>query len=67
MQRSSEFENVNIIGLMGMATFTDTISQIEKEFCSLQQIYKNHTSVSLFLPVPFKKERKYYVKKEEKE
>ena len=43
MQRSSEFENVNIIGLMGMATFTDTISQIEKEFCSLQQIYKNYT------------------------
>ena len=44
MQRSSEFENVNIIGLMGMATFTDNISQIEKEFCSLQQIYKNHTN-----------------------
>jgi len=44
MQRFSEFENVNIIGLMGMATFTDNISQIEKEFCSLQQIYKNHTN-----------------------
>ena len=44
MQRTSEFENINIIGLMGMATFTDNISQIEKEFCSLQQIYKNHTS-----------------------
>ena len=44
MQRTSEFENVNIIGLMGMATFTDNISQIEKEFCSLQQIYKNHTN-----------------------
>ena len=44
MQRSSEFENVNIIGLMGMATFTDNISQIEKEFFSLQQIYKNHIS-----------------------
>ena len=44
MQRTSEFENVKIIGLMGMATFTDNISQIEKEFCSLQQIYKNHTN-----------------------
>ena len=44
MLRSSEFENVNIIGLMGMATFTDNISQIEKEFCSLKEIYKNHTS-----------------------
>ena len=44
MQRSSEFKNVKIIGLMGMATFTDNISQIEKEFCSLQQIYKNHTN-----------------------
>ena len=44
MLRSSEFENVNIIGLMGMATFTDNISQIEKEFGSLQQIYKNHTN-----------------------
>ena len=37
MIRSSEFENINIIGLMGMATFTDNISQIEKEFCFLQQ------------------------------
>jgi len=44
MIRSAEFKNVNIIGLMGMATFTDNISQIEKEFYSLQQIYKNHTS-----------------------
>ena len=44
MQRTSDFENVNIIGLMGMATFTNTISQIEKEFCSLQQIYENHPS-----------------------
>jgi len=44
MIRSAEFENVNIIGLMGMATFTNNISQIEKEFCSLQQIYKNHTN-----------------------
>ena len=44
MQRSSEFENINIIGLMGMATFTDNISQIEKEFSALQQIYKNHTN-----------------------
>jgi PLP dependent protein len=43
MQKSSEFKNVNIIGLMGMATFTNNISQIEKEFCSLQQIYKNYT------------------------
>ena len=44
MQKSSEFENINIIGLMGMATFTNNISQIEKEFGSLQQIYKNHTN-----------------------
>ncbi len=44
MQRTSDFENVNIIGLMGMATFTNTISQIEKEFYSLQQIYENHPS-----------------------
>ena len=44
MQRSSEFENANIIGLMGIATFTDDISQIEEEFCSLIQIYENHPS-----------------------
>jgi len=44
MQKSSKFENVKIIGLMGMATFTDNISRVEKEFYSLQQIYKNHAN-----------------------
>tara|TARA_Y100001968_G_C19108000_1_gene595821 strand:- start:142 stop:747 length:606 start_codon:yes stop_codon:yes gene_type:complete len=38
----SNFENINIIGLMGMATFTNDMSLIEKEFNSLYNIYKNH-------------------------
>jgi len=62
MQRSSEFENVNIIGLMGMATFTDNLSQIEKEFCSLQQVYENHpsfTTLSMGMSGDYKSAIKY--------
>jgi len=32
-------EHVKIIGLMGMATFTDDQNQIEQEFASLQEFY----------------------------
>mgnify|MGYP001204607600 CR=1 FL=1 len=40
----SDLQNINIIGLMGMATFTDDRVQIEKEFNSLYNIYKNHAN-----------------------
>jgi len=35
----SSLENINITGLMGMATFTDDKSQIEKEFASLKAFF----------------------------
>ncbi len=35
----SEWQNINIRGVMGMATFTDDISQIKKEFKQLQSNY----------------------------
>jgi len=39
---SEEFknlENIRIVGLMGMATFTDNQNQIKKEFCHLKSIF----------------------------
>ena len=35
----SEFENIRIVGLMGMATFTENTTQIEKEFNHLKTIF----------------------------
>ena len=35
----SEFENIRIVGLMGMATFTENQIQIEKEFNHLKTIF----------------------------
>ena len=32
-------ENIRIVGLMGMATFTDNQNQIKKEFCHLKSIF----------------------------
>ncbi|MFD2909336.1 YggS family pyridoxal phosphate-dependent enzyme [Flavobacterium ardleyense] len=34
------YENVNIVGLMGMATFTENQNQIEKEFKHLKTIFE---------------------------
>ena len=34
-----KFENIRIVGLMGMATFTDNQNQIEKEFRNLKVIF----------------------------
>ncbi len=36
-----KYENVNVIGLMGMATFTDDEKQIAAEFQKLKTIYDN--------------------------
>lgn len=33
------FENVQIIGVMGMATFTDDMEQVRREFKSLKKVY----------------------------
>ena len=35
----SEFENIRIVGLMGMATFTDNQEQIKREFLHLKSIF----------------------------
>ena len=37
----NEFENIRIVGLMGMATFTENQNQIEKEFNHLKAIFDN--------------------------
>ena len=38
-QNKSKFENIKIIGLMGMATFTENQTQIKKEFLHLKSIF----------------------------
>ena len=42
----SEFENIRIVGLMGMATFTENTSQIEKEFNHLKSIFDNYKKLN---------------------
>lgn len=36
-----EMKNIRIVGLMGMATFTDNQNQIKKEFTNLKSIFDN--------------------------
>ena len=40
------YKNVNIIGLMGMATFTKNETQIKEEFSFLSDIYKKHKKMN---------------------
>lgn len=35
-----QMENVRVVGLMGMATFTEDENQLSEEFTSLQQLYR---------------------------
>jgi len=47
---SSEFkqlQNIKIVGLMGMATFTDNQNQIKKEFLHLKSIFDRTKSLSI--------------------
>ena len=39
--KSSDIENVIISGVMGMATFTDDVELIRKEFSTLHEIFQN--------------------------
>ena len=41
----SEFENIRIVGLMGMATFTENQNQIEKEFNNLKSIFDKFNTI----------------------
>ena len=43
-----EFENVNIVGLMGMATFTEDEAQLVSEFSRLKSFFDTHKTVFSF-------------------
>lgn len=40
-----EMKNIRIVGLMGMATFTENQNQIKKEFTHLKSIFDNHKNL----------------------
>jgi len=40
------FENIRIVGLMGIATFTDNQAQIKREFLHLKSIFDKHSQLS---------------------
>ena len=42
----NKLQNINVVGLMGMATFTDNEHQIKNEFSSLQNYYNSIKSIS---------------------
>ena len=44
----SEFKNINITGLMGMASNTNNIAQVEKEFKQLRHYFDNIKALNLF-------------------
>ena len=43
---SDKYRNINILGLMGMATFTDNISQIESEFSLVSTLYNKYSKMT---------------------
>lgn len=44
----SELKNINVIGLMGMATFTENEQQIKKEFMLLKNTFDNLKNLETF-------------------
>mgnify|MGYP006209347185 FL=1 len=40
------YENIRIVGLMGMATFTENQEQIKREFLHLKTIFNKHSQLS---------------------
>ncbi len=46
-QNNEIYKNIKIIGLMGMATFTENQNQIEKEFRNLKAIFDKINSLSI--------------------
>ena len=40
--QSDNFKNIKIVGLMGMATFTENQDQIKKEFLHLKSVFDTH-------------------------
>jgi len=54
-QAYAELNNVRIVGIMGMATFTEDQQQIRKEFRQLKQ-YFEHIKTNYFASFPYFKE-----------
>ena len=46
IKKLENYKNVNIIGFMGMATFTENKNQIKEEFSFLSTIYKQHKQMN---------------------
>jgi pyridoxal phosphate enzyme (YggS family) len=42
IKESDQFKNVHIVGLMGMASFSDDMGLVRTEFNTLQSLYKEH-------------------------
>jgi PLP dependent protein len=40
-----QLQNVSVRGLMGMASFTDDVDKIRKEFCHLKNLYQSYISL----------------------
>jgi pyridoxal phosphate enzyme (YggS family) len=51
LDESESMKNINVIGLMGMATFTDDKQQIRKEFDYIQHIFNRFSLINSNLKV----------------
>ena len=47
-QALSQLKNINIVGLMGMASFTEDLNQVQQEFNQLNQLYSNYKDQKTF-------------------
>ena len=47
MKQKEEFKNINIVGRMGIANFTENETQIKEEFSFLSQIYKKYEQMNI--------------------
>ena len=45
-QNKENYKNIKIVGLMGMATFTENQNQIEKEFKNLKTIFDKYKTLN---------------------
>ena len=59
LNQAKEFKNIKIIGLMGMATFTDETQQVSQEFKSLKTVFdriknKDITTLSMGMSGDYK-------------
>jgi hypothetical protein len=46
-KEASNFKNIQIVGLMGMATFTDNKEQVKKEFQNLKNIFEKYKNTDI--------------------